>query len=67
MLHSFILSAQAFPIGYRTENAGAEKPVAFRLKRAVVDGFRLGNFAVRPGFDFFGRRQRYANRLEIRG
>ncbi len=48
MLHSFIFSAQAFPIRNRTENTGAEQPVALRLKRAVINRFRLGNLAVRP-------------------
>src|SRR5205823_1671990 len=32
---------------------------------AIVDGFRLGDFAVRPAPDFFGRGQADANSIEI--
>ena len=48
------------------EDAGAEQPVALRLEGAVVDGLRLGDFAVGPAADLFGRRKRNANRIEIR-
>ena len=53
MLHALVLAAQAFPVGYRTEDPGAEKPVAFGFEGTVIDGFRLGDFAVRPASDFF--------------
>ena len=50
-----ILSAVAFPVLRGPENALAEKAVALGLKRAVVDGLRLFDFAVGPGKDHFGR------------
>ena len=53
MLHALVFSAQAFPVGDRAEDFGAEQAVAFRFKGAVVNGFRLGDFAVRPGTNFF--------------
>jgi hypothetical protein len=48
MLHALIFAAQAFPVGDGAKNFGAEQAVPFRLKGAVIDGLRLGNFAVRP-------------------
>ena len=41
-----IFSAMAFPVLCRPKNAFAEQAVAFRLQRAVIDGFRLFHFAV---------------------
>ena len=57
MLHALVLAAQAFPIGDRSENAGAEQSVALRLEGPVIDGLRLGDFAMGPAPDFFRRRQ----------
>ena len=57
MLHALVFAAQAFPVGDGAEDLGAEQAVAFRLEGAVVDGLRLGDFAVRPGTDFLGARQ----------
>src|SRR6516225_3981907 len=39
--------------------------VTLGLERAVVDGLRLGYFAVRPRTDFFRTRQTDADRIEI--
>ena len=58
-------AAQAFPVGDRTENFGAEQAVALRLEGAVIDGFRLGDFAVRPGADFLRAGQADADGIEI--
>ncbi len=66
MLHALVFAAQAFPVRDGAENLGAEQAVALGLERAVVDGFRLGDFAVRPGTDFFRTRQTDANGIEIR-
>ena len=66
VLHALVLAAQALPILSRTKNSRAEQPVALRLEGAVVDGFRLGHFAMRPAPDFFRRRQRNADGIEIR-
>ena len=66
VLHALVLAAQAFPVGDRSENTGAEQPVAFRLEGPVVDGFGLGDLAVRPAPDLFRRGERDANRIEVR-
>ena len=65
VLHALVLAAQAFPIRDRTKNARAEQSIALRLEGAVVDGFRLGYFAVRPAPDFFRRGQADANGIEV--
>ena len=66
VLHALVLAAQAFPVGDGSEDAGAEQPVALGLEGAVVDGFRLGDLAVRPAPDFFRRGERNADGIEIR-
>src|SRR5271168_1565529 len=66
MLHALVLAAEAFPVGYRAEDAGAEQAVPLRLEGAVVDGLRLGDFAMRPAPDLFRRRQADADSIEIR-
>ena len=43
--HPFVLAAMAFPILGRAKNLLAKQPIHLRLKGAVIDGFRLGNFA----------------------
>src|SRR3974390_2196463 len=65
MLHALVLAAQALPVGDRPEDARAEQAVTFRLERAVVDGLRLGYFAVRPATDLLRRGQADADRVEI--
>ena len=65
VLHALVLAAQALPVGYRAENAGAEQAVALRLEGAVVDRFRLGDFAVRPAADLLRRSQADADGVEI--
>ena len=57
VLHALVLAAQAFPVGDRAEDAGAEQTVALRLEGAVVDRFRLGDFAVGPAPDLLRRSQ----------
>jgi hypothetical protein len=51
VLHALVLAAQALPVGDRAKDAGAEEAIALRFEGAVVDGFRLGDFAMRPGAD----------------
>src|SRR5216684_7132560 len=65
VLHPLVLAAQAFPVGDGAKNLGAEEAVALGFESAVVDGLRLGDFAVRPGANFFGTRQADANGIEI--
>ena len=65
VLQTLVLTAQALIILHRPENLGAEQTVAFRLKSTVVDGFRLFNFAVRPGTDLFGRCKTDLDRIEM--
>ena len=56
VLDALILSAGAFPVLDRTENAFAEQAAFFRLERAVIDRLRVLDFALGPGADRFGRR-----------
>src|ERR1700682_3877820 len=65
MLHALVLAAETFPVGDRAENAGAEQAIALRLEGAVVDGFRLGHFTMRPASDLFRGRQADANGIKI--
>ena len=44
---SLILSAVAFVVSHRAENALAEETIALRLVGTVVDGFRLEHFTER--------------------
>src|SRR3546814_9528889 len=55
VLHALVLAAQAFIVLDRTEDAGAEQAVTFRLERAVVDGFRLLDLAEGPAADALRR------------
>jgi len=57
VLHALVLAAEALPVSDRAKDAGAEEAIALRLEGAVVDGLRLGDFAMRPRADFFRRRQ----------
>src|ERR1035438_1704558 len=65
MLHALVFAAQAFPVSYRTKDAGTEQTVALRLEGAVVDGLRLGDFAMRPAPDFLRRREADLDGIEI--
>src|ERR1700722_14771057 len=66
MLHALVFSAQTFPVGDGAENLGAEQSVTFRLEGAVINGLRLGYFAVGPGPNLFWTRQADANGIKIR-
>ena len=65
MLHALVFAAQTFPIGDGAKYFGAEKAVAFGFEGAVIDGLRLGDFAVRPRADFFRTRQTDSNGIKI--
>jgi hypothetical protein len=65
VLHALVLTAQAFPVGDRTEDLRAEEAVALRLEGAVVDRLRLGDFAVRPRPDLLRRSERDLDGVEI--
>ena len=65
VLQALVLAAQALVVLDRPEDLGAEKTVALRLERAVVDRFRLLDFAVRPRTDFFRRREADADGIEF--
>src|SRR5690606_22503750 len=52
-----VFAAVALPVPGRTEDLLAEEPVLLRLERAVVDGFRLLDLAVRPLPDVVCRSQ----------
>ena len=64
MFHALVFSAVAFPVLRRAENLGAEQPVTLRLEGAIVDGFRLLDFAVRPRTDLLRRRETNTDRTE---
>src|SRR4029077_7297503 len=64
VLHALVLAAQAFPVGDRAKNLGAEQAVTLGFERAVVYGFRLGHLAVGPGPDLFRACQADANGIE---
>ncbi len=66
MLHALVFAAQTLPIRDRTENLGAKQAIALRFERAVIDGLRLGHFAVGPGTNLFRAGQADANGIEIR-
>ena len=51
--HSLVFAAFAFPVLRRSEDLFAEKTVGLRLQGAIVDGFRLRDFAVGPFKDLF--------------
>jgi hypothetical protein len=65
MLHALVFAAEAFPIGYRAKNTGAEQAIALGLEGTVVDGLGLRDFAMRPAPDFFRRRKADLNGIEI--
>jgi hypothetical protein len=52
MLEALVFAAQAFVVLDRPENFGAKQAITFGLEGAVVDGFRLFDFAERPRTDF---------------
>src|ERR1700719_3055411 len=66
MLHALIFAPQTFPVGCGAKNFGAKPAVPFGFEGAVINGLRLGNFAVRPRADFFRTRQTDANGVEVR-
>ncbi len=55
--HALVLAAVALPVASRSEDLLAEQAVLLRLQRAVVDGLRLLDLAVRPVVDVIGRGQ----------
>src|SRR5713226_5886146 len=65
VLHALVLAAQAFPVGDGAKNLGAEQAVTLGLEGAIVDGLRLGHFAMGPRTNFFRTRQADANGIEI--
>ena len=65
VLHPLVLAAQALPVGDRAEDLGAEQAVPLRLERAVVDGLRLGDLAVRPGPDLLRAGETQADGVEV--
>ena len=66
VLHALVLAAEALPVRDGTENFRAEQAVALGFEGTVVDGLRLGDFAVRPGPDFFRTRKADPDGIEIR-
>ena len=65
MANTLVLAAIAFPVLGRTEDALAEKTAMLGLQRSIVDGFRLGDLAVRPTANRLGRGQANPDCVEI--
>jgi hypothetical protein len=66
VFHALVLAAQALVVFGRTEDAGAEQAVAFRLERPIVDRFRLLDLTERPRADLLGAGERDADLVERR-
>ena len=60
-----VFAAMAFPVLGGAEDLFAEQAVAFGFLGAVVDGLGLGDLAVRPFPDLFGRSNADLNGIEI--
>ena len=65
MLEALVLAAQALIVFDRSKNFGAEQTVTLRLERPIVNGLRLFDFAIRPGPNFFRRRETNLDRVEL--
>src|SRR5271154_2314629 len=64
ILHALVLAAQALVILDRTEDPGAEQPVALRLEGAVVDRLGLLDLAIGPRTDALRTGDRDADLVE---
>ncbi len=53
VLHAFVLSAEALPISYRSEDSCTEKSVTLGFERAVIYCFGFGHLTMRPLPDLF--------------
>ena len=65
VLHALVFAAVALVVLHGAEDLGAEETVAFRLEGAVVDGFGLFDFAVRPFADDLRRGNGYPDGLQV--
>jgi hypothetical protein len=65
VFHALVFSAQAFPVGDRAKNLGAEKSIPLRFESPIVDSFWFCDLAMRPGPDLLGRSQTDANSVEL--
>src|ERR1044071_8660342 len=65
MLQALVLAAKTFIVLDRPEDLRAEEAVPLRLERAVVDGLRLLDLAIRPGLDGLGTGERDLDRVEV--
>jgi hypothetical protein len=61
---ALVLAAVALPVLHRAEDLLAEQPVLLRLERAVIDGLRLRDLAVRPAPDHVRGREPDADLVE---
>src|SRR4030095_6195729 len=62
--HPLVLAAVALPVPCGTEDLFAEKSIAFRLERPVIDGLRLLHLTVRPLANLVGSGQAGADLVE---
>jgi hypothetical protein len=64
---TLVLSTQALPVTYWTENTSTEQTVTLGLKGSIIDGFWLLDLTMRPGANFGRRGQANLYRNIIRG
>src|SRR5690625_6650876 len=65
VLHALVFSAQTLVVLHGPKDGRAEKPLTLGAESPVVNGFRLLDFAERPGTNQLRRRQTDANCIEI--
>ena len=65
MFQPLVLSAQTLVITCRAEELGAKQAIALRLKRPVVDRFRLLDLSIGPRTDLVWRRDSYTYGIKI--
>src|SRR5690606_29852134 len=65
VLHALVFATQTLVVLNRTKYLGAEQTFTLRLEGTVVNGFRLFNFAVRPGANHFRGCKADADRIKL--
>ena len=65
VLQTLVLTTQTFVIFDRTKDTRTEQTVTLRLERTVVNGFRLFNFAERPGTNHLWRGESDADGVKL--
>ncbi len=53
VFHPLVLAAETFPVSYWSKDSRAEKPIAFRFERSIINCFGFGHLTMRPLPDLF--------------